>query len=86
MIDVSTPATVVHYTGNWKGSMGGWLLTPTTGYRQLPNTMPGLQQFLMVGHWIMPRRWAAVRPADSALRNAGRVPTRSGYPSRFTNR
>ena len=54
VIDVSTPATVVHYTGNWKGSMEGWLLTPTTGYRQLPNTLPGLQQFLMVGQWIMP--------------------------------
>ena len=54
VIDVSTPATVIRYTGNWKGSMEGWLLTPTNGYRQLPNTLPGLQQFLMVGQWIMP--------------------------------
>ena len=54
VIDVSTPATVIHYTGNWKGSMEGWLLTPTTGYQQLPNTLPGLRQFLMVGQWIMP--------------------------------
>jgi phytoene dehydrogenase-like protein len=52
--DVSTPATVIHYTGNWKGSMEGWLLTPGTGYHQLPNTLPGLRQFLMVGQWIMP--------------------------------
>ena len=54
VIDVSTPATVIHYTGNWKGSMEGWLLTPTTGYQQLRNTLPGLRQFLMVGQWIMP--------------------------------
>ena len=54
VIDVSTPATVIRYTGNWKGSMEGWLLTPTTGYQQLPNTLPGLRQFLMVGQWVMP--------------------------------
>ncbi len=44
----------IRYTGNWKGSMEGWLLTPTTGYQQLSNTLPGLRQFLMVGQWIMP--------------------------------
>ncbi len=52
--DVSTPATVIRYTGNWKGSMEGWLLTPGNGYQQLRNTLPGLRQFLMVGQWIMP--------------------------------
>ncbi len=54
VVDVSTPATVIRYTGNWKGSMEGWLLTPSTGYQQLPNTLHGLRQFLMVGQWIMP--------------------------------
>lgn len=54
VIDVSTPATVVRYTGNWKGSMEGWLLTPHTGFRPLPQTLPGLKQFLMVGQWVMP--------------------------------
>jgi phytoene dehydrogenase-like protein len=52
--DVSTPATVIRYTGNWKGSMEGWLLTPDTGFKLLPNTLPGLRQFLMVGQWVMP--------------------------------
>lgn len=52
--DVSTPASVIRYTGNWKGSMEGWLLTPATGLRQLPNTLPGLHHFLMVGQWVMP--------------------------------
>jgi phytoene dehydrogenase-like protein len=54
VIDVSTPATVIRYTGNWKGSMEGWLPTPGTRFQQLPNTLPGLQQFLMAGQWIMP--------------------------------
>lgn len=54
VVDVSTPASVVRYTGNWKGSMEGWLLTPRTGFRLLPNTLPGLQHFLMVGQWVMP--------------------------------
>ena len=36
------------YTGNWKGSMEGWLLTPTTGYQELSICLPGLRQFLMV--------------------------------------
>jgi phytoene dehydrogenase-like protein len=54
VIDVSTPATVIRYTGNWKGSMEGWLLTPSTGLRPLRNTLPGLHQFLMIGHWVMP--------------------------------
>jgi phytoene dehydrogenase-like protein len=52
--DVSTPATVIRYTGNWKGSMEGWLLTPATGLRPLPETLPGLEQFLMIGQWVMP--------------------------------
>ena len=27
--------------------MEGWLMTPATGYRMLPNTLPGLERFLM---------------------------------------
>ena len=34
--------------------MEGWLLTPATGFRPLPRTLPGLRQFLMVGQWVMP--------------------------------
>jgi phytoene dehydrogenase-like protein len=54
VIDVSTPATVIRYTGNWKGSMEGWLLTPGSGYKLLPNTLPRLRHFLMVGQWVLP--------------------------------
>ena len=54
VIDVSTPATVIRYTNNWKGSMEGWLLTPGMGFKPLRNTLPGLRRFLMVGQWVMP--------------------------------
>lgn len=54
VIDVSTPATVIRYTGNWQGSMEGWLMTPATGFRTLRMDLPGLQRFLMVGQWVMP--------------------------------
>ena len=52
--DVSTPATVIRYTGNWKGSMEGWLLTPAMGLRPFEDSLPGLHQFLMIGQWTMP--------------------------------
>ncbi|HTQ57773.1 MAG TPA: NAD(P)/FAD-dependent oxidoreductase [Bryobacteraceae bacterium] len=53
-VDVSTPATVLRYTGNWKGSMEGWLLAPGVGLRALPNKLPGLRRFRMVGQWVSP--------------------------------
>jgi len=39
VVDVAIPATVIRYTGNWKGSMEGWLLTPKSGIRSLPGTL-----------------------------------------------
>lgn len=53
-IDVSTPATVIRHTSNWKGSMQGWLLTPGGRFRPLRMTLPGLERFLMVGQWVLP--------------------------------
>jgi phytoene dehydrogenase-like protein len=54
VVDVATPATVVRYTGNWRGSMEGWLMTPATGIRTLPAVLPGLKHFYMAGQWISP--------------------------------
>jgi len=54
VVDVSTPATIIRYTGNWKGSMEGWLPVPGAGFRPYPNRVPGLEKFLMVGQWVMP--------------------------------
>jgi phytoene dehydrogenase-like protein len=54
VVDVATPSTVIRYTGNWKGSMEGWLMTPSTGARTLPPILPGLKDFYMVGQWVSP--------------------------------
>lgn len=72
IIDVATPATVVRYTGNWKGSMEGWLPTPQTGFKSLPKTLPGLRNFFMIGQWTtpgggLPSGLLSARPAIAAI-------------------
>ena len=54
VVDVATPATIIRYTGNWHGSMEGWLMTPQTGIKTLPLVLPGLKDFYMAGQWISP--------------------------------
>jgi len=54
VVDVSSPASVIRYTGNWKGTMEGWLVEPGSGFKSLPNTLPGLKHFVMAGQWVMP--------------------------------
>ena len=54
VVDVATPATVIRYTGNWKGSMEGWLMTPKTGIKPLSLSFPQLKNFYMVGQWLSP--------------------------------
>jgi phytoene dehydrogenase-like protein len=51
--DVATPATFVRYTGNWRGSYEGWLPTPRVLGLRIPNTLPGLKNFFMAGHWVL---------------------------------
>jgi phytoene dehydrogenase-like protein len=53
-MDVSTPATVIRYTNNWKGSLEGWLMTPDVGFKQMKSTLPGLSDFYMIGQWVSP--------------------------------
>ena len=52
--DIATPATFVRYTGNWQGSYEGWLPTPRILGRRIPYTLPGLKNFYMAGHWVIP--------------------------------
>jgi phytoene dehydrogenase-like protein len=52
--DVATPATYERYTGNWMGSFEGWLMTPKTMLKKIPDTLPGLKDFYMIGQWVMP--------------------------------
>ncbi len=53
-MDVSTPASVVRYTNNWKGSFEGWIMSPDTGFKGLKKTLPGLKDFYMTGQWVEP--------------------------------
>lgn len=81
--DVSTPATVIRYTGNWKGSMEGWLLTPSTGFRPLRSELPGLRKFLMAGQWVrpgggLPSGLMTARAAIQTVCKQDRVPFLSG--------
>ena len=57
MVDVATPLTYERYTGNWKGSFEGWLMTPqnaSTIFKRMRQTLPGLQHFYMCGQWVEP--------------------------------
>jgi len=79
VIDVSTPATVARYTGNWQGSMEGWLVCPGQSFRPFPNTLPGLRKFMMVGQWVMPggglpSGLMTSKPAIKAICRHDRVP------------
>jgi phytoene dehydrogenase-like protein len=57
--DVATPLTYERYTGNWQGSMEGWLLTTRTmamqmNGKEMSKTLPGLENFYMIGQWVEP--------------------------------
>jgi phytoene dehydrogenase-like protein len=57
MIDVATPMTFERYTGNWKGSFEGWLITPENSnviMKPMSQTLPGLRNFYMCGQWVEP--------------------------------
>ncbi|MHA1557132.1 MAG: phytoene desaturase family protein, partial [Candidatus Heimdallarchaeota archaeon] len=54
VVDVSTPATFIRYTNNWKGSYEGWLPSIQLSGKSLTETLPGLKDFFMVGHWTRP--------------------------------
>jgi phytoene desaturase len=52
--DVATPYTTWRYTLNYKGAYMGWLPTPETIMTSIPRTLPGLANFYMAGHWVLP--------------------------------
>jgi hypothetical protein len=57
MIDMATPTTFEQYTGNWKGSFEGWLITPENSnviMKPMKQTLPGLSNFYMCGQWVEP--------------------------------
>ena len=54
MVDVATPVTFESYTGNWRASWEGWLPTPDNLMARMSRTLPGLENFYMVGQWVQP--------------------------------
>lgn len=54
MCDVATPMTWEHYTGNWRASFEGWLITTKTFGMSMSKTLPGLKNFYMCGQWVEP--------------------------------
>ena len=51
MCDVATPVSFERYTGNWKGGYLGWLATPEFMNLRVGKTLPGLNNFYIVGTW-----------------------------------
>jgi phytoene dehydrogenase-like protein len=68
VVDVATPMTYEKYTGNWQGSMEGWLITTKTMRMRMDKTLPGLQNFYMAGQWVEPG--GGLPPAASSGRGA----------------
>jgi phytoene dehydrogenase-like protein len=54
MIDVSTPATINRYTGNWQGSIQGWANENLFDMKKVEKELPNLDNFFMIGHWVQP--------------------------------
>jgi phytoene dehydrogenase-like protein len=60
VVDVATPLTYERYTGNWQGSMEGWMMTAdsmqkmASGKELMSKTLPGLGNFYQVGQWVEP--------------------------------
>ncbi len=58
VVDVATPLTTVRYTGNWRGSVEGWMFSHEVMAMMMKGgmrkTLPGLDRFHMVGQWVEP--------------------------------
>ncbi|HEY1296871.1 MAG TPA: NAD(P)/FAD-dependent oxidoreductase [Chloroflexota bacterium] len=71
-VDVATPVTWERFSGNWRGAYEGWLPTRGAMVRGLSGglrkTLPGLENFYMVGQWVVPGGGLpGVAPAARAL-------------------
>jgi hypothetical protein len=71
VVDVSTHDSVVRYTGNWKGSMEGWLLTPDVGFRSAAANPAGPAPLHDGGPVGVAGRRSALGRHDGALRHSG---------------
>jgi phytoene dehydrogenase-like protein len=52
--DVATPYTTWRYTLNHEGAWEGWLMTSRALRTYIRRTLPGLDDLVMAGQWVMP--------------------------------
>jgi len=69
--DVSTPASLIRYTNNWKGSFEGWHPGRGTMMLRIDKTLPGLENFYMIGQWVEPG--GGLPPAIMSGRNVAQI-------------
>jgi phytoene dehydrogenase-like protein len=69
--DVSTPTSIIRYTGNWKGSFEGWQPGRGTMMLRIDKTLPGLNNFYMIGQWVEPG--GGLPPAIMSGRNVTQI-------------
>lgn len=51
-VDVTTPLTTERYTANYRGSIQGWAVAGEILQKGLEKTVPGLENFYMIGQWV----------------------------------
>ncbi|OHD66902.1 MAG: hypothetical protein A2176_12425 [Spirochaetes bacterium RBG_13_51_14] len=85
VIDVATPLTFERYTGNWRGSYEGWLLNKKALSVRIPQQLPGLSNFFMVGQWVSPGGGlpAGVITARNAIRKLCGLEKRNFVTKRY---
>ena len=71
VMDVTTPASLIRYTNNWKGSFEGWHPGPGTMMLRIKKTLPGLKNFYMIGQWVEPG--GGLPPAIMSGRNVAQI-------------
>lgn len=71
MRDIATPVTFHRYTGNWQGTFEGWMVTPETWNLRMSKTLPGLDNFYMIGQWVEPG--GGLPPAAFSGRNLTQI-------------
>ncbi len=81
VVDIATPATLIRYTNNWKGSSEGWLPTPKAIILRMKKVLPGLKSFYMIGQWVEPG--GGLPPALMSGRNVAQIICKE-HKKRFT--
>ncbi len=71
VMNVSTPASIIRYTNNWRGSFEGWQPGPGTMMLPMKKKLPGLKNFYLIGQWVQPG--GGLPPALLSGRNVAQI-------------